>query len=128
MVPDQRFAATRIGFDDDKVEAERERRHHRAVGQRGAVDQPVACPMEKAPLAMVDRLLREPEIAPPAPTNLDDHEGPGRARVGRHEVDLVTADMDVPGKNGPASRDQPIGRERFGGISRLLRRRSDPGR
>ena len=58
--------------------------------------------------------------APPA--DLDDHERGRRARVDRHEVDLMTADMDVPSQDRPARLEQPRGDQAFGTVAGLLRR------
>ena len=75
---------------------------------------------------MIDGLLGQPELAPGPPANLHDHQRGGRARVDRHEIELMTTDMDVPGQDGPTGVREPAGDQRFGGISRLLGRR--PGR
>jgi hypothetical protein len=82
--------------------------------------------VDEAALAPVDRLLSQPERPTSSPADLDDDERHGRARVDRYEIDLVATDMDVPGEDRPASRDQPTGNQRLGGITRLLRRGSGP--
>lgn len=75
---------------------------------------------------MIERFLGHAEVAPSPPADLDDHQHRRRTRVGRHDVELVATDMDVPGEDGPARRGQTIGYERFGGIARLLRPGPDP--
>ena len=75
---------------------------------------------------MIDGLLGQPELASGPPAHFDDDETGRWARVDRHEVKLVTTDMDVPGQDGPTGVREPAGDQRFGGITRLLGRR--PGR
>ena len=73
---------------------------------------------------MIDGLLRQAEVAASPPADLDDHERGRRARVDRHEIELVATDMDVPGQDGPTGFREPRGDQRFGGITRPLGRRS----
>jgi hypothetical protein len=80
-----------------------------------------------AALAEVERLFGESEVASAPPADLDHHEHRRRTRVDRHEVELVATDMDVPGEDGPARFDQPMSDQSFGGITRLLGRRSREG-
>jgi hypothetical protein len=75
---------------------------------------------------VVDRLLGKPVRAAAAPADLDHHERGRRARVDRHEIQLVATDVDVPGEDRPTGLDQPTGNERFCGIARDLRRGSSP--
>ena len=112
------------GLDDDEVEPQRQPREWRAVRQRPAIEQAVSgCP-DARPLPVIDRLLGQTERPVGAPADLDHHERGGRTRVDRHEVELVTTDMDVPGQDEPASLRESVRDERLGGITRLLRRRS----
>jgi hypothetical protein len=113
-------------FDDDEVHAHRQPRDGRAA-RKPILEQPAQRGAKVAALAVVERLFWEPEVAPPTPADLDDHEHRRRARVDRHEVELVATDMDVPGEDGPARFHQPIGDQSFGGITRLLGRRSRLG-
>ena len=126
MVPDARFATPWIGLDRNEVEAQRKRRNGRPIRERDAVEQRVRRVAEVPALAVVDGLLRKPEVAPAAPADLDDHEHRRRARVDRHEIELVATDMDVPGEDDPAGFAQPRTDESLGGITRELRRRSRP--
>ncbi len=73
---------------------------------------------------MVDRLLGQPITATRAPAHLDDYQRGWRTRVDRHEIEFVATDMDVPGQDGPTSFRESRGDQRFGGITRLLGRRS----
>ena len=122
---DRRRAVPGGRFDDDEIEPERKVRQRVAARQAAALDEAVGRPMQAATLAMVDRLLGEPEGPAPSPADLDDHELRGRTRVDRHEDELMATDMDVPGEDSPAGRDQAAGDEHLGGITRLLRCRPD---
>ena len=73
---------------------------------------------------MVDRLLGQTESATRPPADLDHDERRGRTRVDRHEIEFVATDMDVPGQDGPTSFRESRRDELFGGITRLLGRRS----
>ena len=73
---------------------------------------------------MVDGFLGQTEVSPCPPAHLDDDERGGRTRVDRHEIEFVATDMDVPGQDGPTSFREPRRDELFGGITRLLGRRS----
>ena len=59
--------STQARLDHDQVEPERK------VRRICCLEPPPGGQMEAPPLAPFDRLLREPEVAPGAPTNLDDH-------------------------------------------------------
>jgi RecB family exonuclease len=91
----------RPGFDDDEIDADRQRRQRDSVWQ-AVLEKPANRRAEMAALAVVERLLREPEVSATSPADLDDHERRRRSRVDRHEVKFVTTDMDVPGEDGPA--------------------------
>jgi hypothetical protein len=73
---------------------------------------------------VVDRLLREAEVATGTPADLDDDQCRRRTMIDRHEVELVPTDMDVPGQDRPAGVGEARSDEPLGGITRLLRRRS----
>ena len=112
-------------FDDDEIDADGEARHRRAAWQpigQEATDSRA----QVAPLATIEGLFRQAEVAPSSPADFDDHQAGRRARVDRHEVKLVATDMDVPGQDGPARFRQPRSDERLGGVTRELRRRSRP--
>ena len=108
-----------------QVDPDRQLRRPDAARQ-AVLEQPADSRPEVSPLAVVEGLLGQPEVAAPTPADLDDHEGRRRARVDRHEVELVATDMDVPGQDGPARFGQPRRDERLGGVTRELRRRSRP--
>ena len=97
MVPD---AIAR--FDDDQVEAERQRWERGPVRQRPALEQPVRRGPHADTLAMVDGLLGQTEVAAATPPDLDDHERWRWPRIHGHEVDLAAADVDIPSEDGPA--------------------------
>ena len=106
-------------LDHDQVEPDRQPRQVDAVGQHASIEQAVRRHPDVRPLAVVDGLLRQPEAPRRAPADLDDHERGRRTRVDRHEIELVAADMDVPGQDGPA-------RRREGGPGPAIRRRHLP--
>src|SRR5206468_8137272 len=54
------------------------------------------------------------------PAHFDDDERARRTRVDRHEIELVTPDMDVPGQDGPTGLEQSAEHQRFGGVTCLL--------
>jgi hypothetical protein len=126
MVSQQWLPAGRVGLHRDEVEAERKRRNRRPIREWRTVEQGVGGTAQMAAFAMVDGLLRQAEVAATTPADLDYDEVRRRARVDRHEIELVATDMDVPGQDGPAHCGQPVGNQRFGGITRLLRRRARP--
>ena len=126
MVPNERPGPAIRRFDDDQVEPERQVRHRDATRQAAAFDELPRRPTDERALAVIDRLLGEAERATASPADLDDDERGRRARVDRHEIELVATDMDVPGENRPTGVDQPTGNERFRGIARDLRRGSGP--
>ena len=117
------------GSTDDEVEPERE-------GARNGVDPSGSRPSSSSAQAAATEVRRacggrpSPPASPKsrrrAPADLDDHERRRRARVDRHEVELVATDMDVPGEDGPAGFAQPRADESLGGVTRELRRRSRP--
>ena len=79
-----------------------------------------------APLPEVDGLLREAERPGRAEPDLDNHQAPRRARVDRHEIELVATDMDVPGQDRPAGHGQPLRDEGLGVVAGSLGPRSAP--
>ena len=72
------------------------------------------------PLAVVDGLLRQPEAPRRSPADLDDHERGRRTRVDRHEIELVTADMDIPGRTVQPDAEKADQDQQFGGVTCLL--------
>ena len=112
------------GLDDDEIEAQRQARHGFTVRERAAIEESVRGRADPRPLAVVDRLLRQTEVTTATPADLDDHEGRRWTRVDRHEIELVTTDMDVPGQDGPTSFRQARCDERLGAVTRQLGRRS----
>jgi hypothetical protein len=92
------------GLDDDDVEAERQERQRPAVGKGAGRDHRPSRVSNVAALAVVDGFLGEAESPRAAEADLDDHEASGRgwAGVDCDEVELVAADADVPGEDGPA--------------------------
>lgn len=107
-------------LDHDQVEAQRQMRQQRAVRQRAAFEEPIGGGPYVEPFPGIDGLLRQPERTAGAPANLDGHEHPGRARVDRDQVQLITPDVDVPPEDRPAAGRQAIGDQLFGGISGVL--------
>ncbi len=119
MVPD-----AVAGFHHDQIEPKRQSGDGRAIGKRATVQQAIGGGTDAYPLAVVDRLLRQAELAACPPADLDDHEGGRRTRVDRHEIELVATDMHVPGKDGPTGVREAHRDQRLGGVTRLLRQRS----
>lgn len=114
MVADDRLPSPHTGFHHDEVEPQRQMR------QPTAVEQGEGSLAQARLFATVHGLLRQAKVAPSAPPDLHDHEHRGRARVGRHEIEFVATDMDVPGQDGPAGVDESGGDQRFSGVTRLL--------
>ena len=108
------------GLEHDEVEAEREPRDRCAIGQRPTIEEAVGGLPDPDPLAMIDRLLWEAEGTVRAPAHLDDHECRRRTRVDGDQVDLVPADVDVPGEHRPSGCLESGGHERLGGVSGTL--------
>ena len=113
-------------LDHHEVEPEWQPRDGGAVGQTSAIEQAVGRLPDPRALSVIDRLFGQPEATRTAPAHLDHNQGRRRTRVDRHEVEFVTADMDVPGQDGPTGLDQPVQDQRFCGITRQLGR--GPGR
>ncbi len=113
-------------LDDHEIHSDRQSWDGHPAWQ-AVLEQAADSGAEMAALAVVECLLREAEVTPAPPADLDDHEHRRRARVDRHEVELVATDMDVPGQDGPAQVAQPRTYEGLGGVTRDLRRRSRPG-
>src|SRR3954453_5133272 len=92
--------------DCDEIEAEREPWHLRSIGQPSALEQAVCRSPDPDSLAMINGLLGQTVLATGPPADLDDDERRGWARVDGDDIDLVAADVDVPGQDGPAGFDE----------------------
>jgi hypothetical protein len=112
------------GLDDHEIEAQGQPRHGRSIRQDAPIEQPVSSGPDANTFSTIDGLLGEAEVPTGPPADLDHYQRRGRTRIDRHEVELVTADMDVPGQDGPAGVRESRSDERLGGITGLLRRRS----
>lgn len=120
MMADPRPDIGLARLDDDKVESEAQGWEGPSVRQRaGRHHRPGGIP-EMAALPEVDRFLGQPERPGCAQADFDDHESLWRARVDRHEIELVATDMDVPGEDRPAGLRQPFRDEGFGTIAGSL--------
>lgn len=125
MVADSRGIARHLRrLDEDEVEAERESRDGCSAGELVAIEQPEAGLAEAPPLPPADGLLRQSEVAPGAPANLDDDERRRRAGVDGHDVELPPADPDVSCQDRPARGHESGGDELFGGVAGLSPRGS----
>ena len=91
-----------------------------------AVEETICRLVDAGSFPVVDRLLGETESARTPPADLDDDQRGRRTRVDRHEIELMAADMDVSGQDGPSGHDQPVLDERLGSVTRQLGR--CPGR
>ena len=123
MAKPNRCAFGGHGLDRDEIDANRQARYRTSVGQ-AILDQSADSRPQVTTLAMVEGLLRKPEVPATSPPDLDDDEVRRWARVDRHEIELVVTDMDVPGQDGPARLAQPSGDELLGGVTRQLSGRS----
>lgn len=112
---------------DDEVEPQRQPRHRRPIAERAPFHECERRGAEPSQLRPVDRLLGEAEVAPRAPADLDDHEGRAR-RVHGDEVELGSADADVPAEDVPARALEVVRDDRLGRVTRSLGRRAHPGR
>ena len=110
-------------FHGDQVDHDRQSRDRPSVGQ-AILEQSTDRRPQVGSLAMVERLLGEPEVASAAPADLDDDQARRRTRVDRHEIELVATDVDVPGQDGPAFLAQPSSDQLLGGVTRQLSGRS----
>jgi hypothetical protein len=117
----------RVGLDDDDVEAGLQRGQRPAIRQHAGGDDPRGCFADTAPLSEVDGLLGEAEGTTRPEADLNDHEPRRRARVDRHEIELMTTDMDVPGEDRPALLRQSFRDEGLRVVAEPLRRRPSPG-
>src|SRR4051812_42627028 len=106
VVPDRQRSVW-AGIDRDQVHPQRHGRQARSVGQRPRLEQRGHRATQGAPLAVVERLLRETEVTTPASPHLDDDEPRRRAGIDRDEVELVTTEADVAAKDDPAGGREP---------------------
>ena len=83
---------------------------------------PYAAARIRDSLPVVHGLLCQAVVTAGPPAHLDDDQRGRRTGIDRHDVDLVTADVDVPGQDSPAAGGQAVGDEGLGGIAGLLRR------
>src|SRR6185369_7519983 len=121
MVADPRFVTGRAGWlDDDQVEANRE------AWPIGRVEPAPGGVTEMRLLAMVDRLLRQAELASVPPADLDDDQLGGRTAIDGDHVDLGAADPDLASQDRPPGGFQPARDELLGGIAGLLHRGPHP--
>src|SRR3954452_24030444 len=104
-------------LDCDKDQLEWEARDGRSVGERASFKQSECRRAIADSFPVIDGLFGEAEVAGGSPANLDDDERGWRTRVNRDKVDLMAADVDVPGKDGPASFGQSVRDESFGGVA-----------
>ena len=89
-------------LDHDQVEAEWEHGHWLAVGLPPGVPELESGAMQARPLATIDGLLGQAEVAPRPPSDLDDHERRRRSRIDGEQVDLRSADTELPPEHPPA--------------------------
>jgi hypothetical protein len=101
MVPNPRRCTRGARLDDDQIEPEREVRQGLTVGEDAAIKQAKRCGSHPCSFAMVDSLLRQSEIAPDPPSDLH-HDQRGRwTGIDRHDIELMSTYVDVPGEFGP---------------------------
>lgn len=117
MMPQARW----VGFDDHEVEAKAEWWQLTAVRERAGRDHRPRGVADVATLAEVDGLLRETERPARPEPDLDDHESRRRAGVDGDEIDLVSADANVPAEDRPALELEAIRDEAFGIVPSELR-------
>jgi hypothetical protein len=102
---------------DDQIEPQRQVRQQRTVGQRATLEKAVRRRADARALPVVDGLFGQAEVTTGPPADLDGDQLARRSRVDRHEIQLVTADVDVPRQDRPASRYQPLGDQRLRGVA-----------
>jgi hypothetical protein len=112
----------RVRLDDDDVESGRQRGQSSPVRQRPVGEHRPRGVADPPTLAVVDGFLRQAEASRGAEADLDDDESARRARVDRHEIELVATDMDVSGQDGPTLRRQAFCDEGLGAVAGPLRR------
>lgn len=111
MVTDARLPSPDVRFDDDEVDTQGQTRIS-ILGQ-----EPGRRPTQLHALAMVNRLLADPEVTLRPEAHLHDDQVRGRTRVGRHEIEFAATDMDVPGQDAPSRRGQAVSDQRLGGVA-----------
>jgi len=128
MVADsRRTAGRRRWLQDHEIQADREIRQDRPIGESTCFEQPPDAGPEMGELAVIHRLLGQPEVATATPAHLDDHEDPRRAGIHRHEVQLRSSRAHAAAEEPPAPRGQPGGHIVFGSVARPLRERPRRG-
>ena len=113
-----------LGLDDHEIEPQWESGNGGTIRKSPTIEEAKRRRPHPRPFAVIDGLLGQAVSAAGAPTHLDDDQRGRRTRVDRHEIEFVATDMDVPGQDGPTSFHESRGDELFGGITRLLGRRS----
>lgn len=104
-------------LDDGQVEPQREARQRGTVRERAPLEEAVRRGPDPRALPVIDGLLRQPEVPARPPADLDDHEGAGWTGVDGDQIELVPADMHVPGQDRPARRREPVGDQGLGAIA-----------
>lgn len=113
------IASQNSRFDDDEVDAEGRARKGDSTRQ-AILEESADCGTQVGALAMVDRLLHEPERPRCSPADLHDHELHRWTRVDGDDVELAPSDADVPSEDGPAKVDEPGDDRRLGIIAARL--------
>ena len=132
MAQPDRTTGSRRWLDDDQVDTHDRTGQPPPVGQGAALDQPADGGSQLGPLPPIERLLGQAVIAARPPSDLDEHDGRRWAWLEGDDVDLRSAEADVPAGNGPAQPGEVIGDQRLGGVARALdgrppARRAGPG-
>ena len=112
------------GLYDDEIESQRQPGQGRSVRKRPSIQQPVRGGAHPGAFAMIDGFLREAERTTGSPANLHEHERLRRARVDRHDVQFIAADMDVTGQDDPTGSLKSRGDQCLCRIAHLLSSRS----
>jgi hypothetical protein len=110
-------AATLRRLDDDEIESDRQTWQPCPIGKATTVEQPADRRPEPTPLAEVECLLGQTEVAARPPPDLDHNEVARRTGIDREDVDLPAPDVHIPTENMPAGELQRTRGESLGAIS-----------
>lgn len=104
-------------LDHHQIEAQRQVREQRPIGQRAALQQAVCGGSHAEPFSSVDGLFRQAEGTAGAPANLHRYKHVRRAGIHCNQVQLIPPDVDVPAEDRPSGGYQTVGDQLLSRIS-----------